>query len=492
MTTASVIIPVHNHAALTRRCLDALLAEAESVGADVVVVDDGSEDVTPELLARYDDAIRVVRHEEPLGFARACNAGARASRGELLVFLNNDTIPQPSWLVALVEYAHAHSEAAVVGARLLYPDRTVQHAGVAIASDGMPYHIYARFPEDDPAVVNPRQFQAVTGACMLVRRSDFARARGFSADYSNGWEDVDLCLRLGALDREVHYCPDCVVMHYESATRDTRAPDVRRSEQLFRERWVGRVRADDMEHYVRDGVLALRPAARYPFELVADPRVAVVDDEVQADRLEAIVVMQRQRLRDLERETLRLTVALAETIDVLSAPLPAPAFDVDGNDKVDADDVLLRYQRLLEGLTDGEFTASPSLTYRRLVREVRDAIVDATPPGSTVAVVTRGDGDLLRLDGRRGMHFPAGQDGEWLGHHPGDLAAIVAHFRRARAAGAEWFALPVSAEWWLEQYEGLRDFLGRYAQVRTYADVPCAIWSLAAELADLEPEESVR
>ena len=104
--------------------------------------------------------------------------------------------------------------------------------------------------------------------------------------------------------------------------------------------------------------------------------------------------------------------------------------------------------------------------------------MDAVSPGATVAVVTRGDNDLLKLGERVGLHFPADGKGEWIGHHPGDLAAVLAHLRLARDAGAGWFALPSSAAWWLDHYEGLRDFLARGEQARSLHDGPCAIWSL--------------
>src|ERR1041385_2308293 len=107
MTRCSIIIPVFNHAALTQQCLSAIQADAE-----IIVVDDGSTEPLPS----------TIRHETNTGFAKACNDGAVAASGEYLIFLNNDTIPQPGWLDALVRHADAHPQAAVVGAKLLYPN----------------------------------------------------------------------------------------------------------------------------------------------------------------------------------------------------------------------------------------------------------------------------------------------------------------------------------------------------------------------------------
>src|SRR5215213_2883273 len=146
--TASIVIPVHNKATITRQCLDSLLAEADDEILRQLVIDDGSTDGTPSLLATYGDRIHVIRHETAHGFAGACNAGVAAAAGEFVILLNNDTIPKSGWLSALVDYAFAHPAAAVVGAKLLFPNNTVQHAGVAIGLNARPHHIYAGFPAD--------------------------------------------------------------------------------------------------------------------------------------------------------------------------------------------------------------------------------------------------------------------------------------------------------------------------------------------------------
>ena len=133
----SVVVPVHGSPGVTARCLDAVLATVPGY-AEVVVVDDGSPAGTAEALARYDGRIDLVIHRTAAGYATACNAGAAAATGGLLVFLNSDTVPQAGWLDALVREADRQPEAAVVGNRLLFPDGTIQHAGVVIVCDGTP------------------------------------------------------------------------------------------------------------------------------------------------------------------------------------------------------------------------------------------------------------------------------------------------------------------------------------------------------------------
>ena len=170
----SIIVPVHGRAGLTRQCLDTILEQPPAVPFELIVVDDASKDETPQLLESYGDRIKAVRLDANQGFAGACNAGAEAARGELLVFLNNDTIPVAGWLDSLVDHVDAHPAAGIVGAKLLFPNETIQHAGVVICQDGNPRHLYAGFPAAHRVVNVSRRFQAVTAACMLVRRETFA------------------------------------------------------------------------------------------------------------------------------------------------------------------------------------------------------------------------------------------------------------------------------------------------------------------------------
>jgi GT2 family glycosyltransferase len=236
MHKCTIIIPVFDQAVLTRQCLEQVLTEK----AQVVVVDDGSTDSTADMLQGFRERILVVRHAQNLGFASSCNDGARLGSGEFLLFLNNDTIPCKGWLDALIGYAEAHPEAAVVGSKLVYPDGAIQHAGVVICQDKYPRHIYTGFPKEHPAVNKSRAFQIVTAACVLIRRDVFKTLEGFDSSFRNGFEDVDFCLRVQQLGKEVHYCHESVVEHLESVSpgRFKRDPE---NVALYRERWLARV-----------------------------------------------------------------------------------------------------------------------------------------------------------------------------------------------------------------------------------------------------------
>lgn len=269
MIRCSIIIPVFNGASLTRQCL-AEVFHTTGGGCEVIVVDDASTDETRAVLKQYEGRIRVISHSDNLGFARSCNDGAANARGDFLVFLNNDTIPQKGWLGKLVEYADAHPRAAVVGAKLLFPNETIQHAGMVIGSDKIPVHIYAGFPHDHPPANQSRCFQMVTAACMLARRAPFGRAAGFDTAYLNGNEDVDLCLRLGEMGHEIHYCHDSVLYHLESSTRDTSMHAQAKNRQLYFSRWGNSVRQDDFLFHLVDSWQHGQPACQ---KLAGDARI---------------------------------------------------------------------------------------------------------------------------------------------------------------------------------------------------------------------------
>jgi GT2 family glycosyltransferase/2-polyprenyl-3-methyl-5-hydroxy-6-metoxy-1,4-benzoquinol methylase len=227
----TLVIPVHDRADLTARCLEALARTVDPSATEVIVVDNASTDAARDLLARAPLPVRVIENAENAGFGRASNQGARAARGDLLVFLNNDTEPEPGWLEAL-ESAAAEPGVGIVGARLLYPaTRRIQHAGLALNPDGIPDHVWRNAREDDPRAGAPRDLDMVTGACLAIRRERFRELGGFDEGYVNGVEDVDLCLTARRAGLRVRYEPRAVVLHNEGSTRGRFAhvaPNLRR------------------------------------------------------------------------------------------------------------------------------------------------------------------------------------------------------------------------------------------------------------------------
>lgn len=469
----SIVIPVHGKAELTRACLDAVLADLPA-DCEVIVVDDASPDATPQLLEGYGEAIRTVRRERNGGFAEACNEGAAAGTGELLVFLNNDTEPRAGWLEALRGYAAAHPEAAVIGARLLYPGEVVQHAGVVFGQDGYPHHLYAGFPAEHPAACHPRRLQAVTAACMLVRRAAFEGAGGFDPGFHNSLEDVDLCLRIGEAGGEVHYCPDAVLVHLESASRG-RSDRFEQSVALYRKRWRGHVHRDDLEVYASDGLLAVEYAESHPVRLTVDPLLAIVD-RGREEEIERLLEGYARQGADLLQEVVRLTAASA---GVEAADGPAS----NGAGELDRASFLARLRRVeaevvaLQAEAEGASRIEPGakLGYGHLVEGVREAVEQHVPADAEVLVVSRGDRELTRLNGRRANHFPQDADGAYAGHHPANSDTAIAELERLRGAGAEFLVIPRTSAWWLDHY---REFAGHLVRYRRFAAGSCAIFDL--------------
>jgi GT2 family glycosyltransferase len=167
--------------------------------------------------------LQAVADDRPFNFAKACNLGAVRAGGEVLVFLNDDTeIIQPEWLERLVMYA-TRPDVGAVGAKLLYGDRRVQHAGTW-SRHGHPHHRYVGFGHDHPgylaALTASQNCLAVTAACLAVERSKFEEVGGFAALFPLAYNDVDLCLKLSRSGyRTVVDCATRVV-HHESSSRD--------------------------------------------------------------------------------------------------------------------------------------------------------------------------------------------------------------------------------------------------------------------------------
>ena len=233
----SIVIPVFNKAELTQQCLIHLANVTEGISYEVIIVDNNSSDSTGEFLQTLDGDVQIIHNSTNLGFAKGCNQGASAARSRYVVFLNNDTIPKKGWLKSLVDEVEEHPDVAVVGSKLLYPDETIQHAGVVFSRQlQMPYHLFNGVPESLPAVNKRKEFQVVTAACMLVRKEAFEQVGGFDEGFVNGFEDVDLCLRIRQMGKKVVYQPKSCLYHLESQSPGRNKKDAENARRLLA-RW---------------------------------------------------------------------------------------------------------------------------------------------------------------------------------------------------------------------------------------------------------------
>ncbi|HTA30996.1 MAG TPA: glycosyltransferase, partial [Candidatus Cybelea sp.] len=218
----SVIIPVLNKIELTRKCLQALRQNTPAELCEVIVWDNGSTDGTQAFFQQQlasSDAVRYFRSEENLGFVGGNNAAAQHARGRHIVFLNNDTEPQPGWLEALLQTVASSAEIGAVGAKLIYPNGKLQEAGGIIFSDASGWNYGRTEDPGDPRFNFPREVDYCSAACLLVRAELFRQLGGFDSRYAPAYyEDTDLCFGLRQAGYKVVYQPRCQVIHHEGAT----------------------------------------------------------------------------------------------------------------------------------------------------------------------------------------------------------------------------------------------------------------------------------
>lgn len=221
----SVIVPTRNGLNLLRTCLEGV-ARTDYPDVEVIVVDNGSDD--PATLA-YLDALdpahhRVLRAPGPFNFSTLNNRAAQLARGSLLCLLNNDIeVLAPDWLEILATQA-LRPDVGAVGARLLYPDRRIQHAGVVLGICGGAAHAHRFLQPDEEGYFRrhalPQFVSAVTAACLVVQRERFLAVGGLDeANFAVAFNDVDLCMRLNAQGWQSLYEPRATLIHHESVSR---------------------------------------------------------------------------------------------------------------------------------------------------------------------------------------------------------------------------------------------------------------------------------
>jgi GT2 family glycosyltransferase/glycosyltransferase involved in cell wall biosynthesis/thioredoxin-like negative regulator of GroEL len=301
----SIIIPTFNNVALTRQCLDAVKRNTQAGSFELIVVDNASTDGTVAFLREGEKAgtIRIVCNSKNLGFAKACNQGAEIARGSLLLFLNNDTEVQPGWLEPLVEILESDSQVAAVGSKLLYADGTIQHAGVALAEDKghdplLGFHLFAKEASDFPMANERRIFQAVTAACVLVRRSAFQKSGGFDEGFWNGYEDIDLCLQFQEQGFLTVYEPKSFVIHHESQSGPERVARLKENMQRLHQKWLGKVTPDVVIE--TDGKMSLSPKSKLrPYAPpVSTAEKADANTKTRQAGLVSIIILAHNQLAD--------------------------------------------------------------------------------------------------------------------------------------------------------------------------------------------------
>lgn len=223
----SLIIPTRNGLHLLRQCLESIIAKTTYKNYEFIIVDNGSDEPdTLQYLRKVNTwkNARVIRDNRPFNYSQLNNLAAKEARGEILGLVNNDIeVIEPDWLGEMVSHA-IRPEVGAVGAKLLFPNNTLQHGGVILGVGGVANHAHLHLPRHHHGYFARmsviQQFSAVTAACLLVRKSVYEDAQGL--DEKNlvvAFNDVDFCIRLTKLGYKNVWTPYAELYHHESATR---------------------------------------------------------------------------------------------------------------------------------------------------------------------------------------------------------------------------------------------------------------------------------
>ncbi|HEV2740932.1 MAG TPA: glycosyltransferase [Candidatus Elarobacter sp.] len=297
----TVIIPVYDDTAMTLECLRSLAADNPStVQVEYVVVDDASPaaDVARQLSSV--PGITFLRNAENLGFLRTCNRAALLSTADYVMFLNNDTLVRPGWLDELVRTAEQDPHVGVVGAKLIYPDGSLQEAGGLIWRDASGWNYGRGGRPDDPSYEYVRDVDYCSGAALLVRRALFEQVGRFDERFAPAYyEDCDLCFAVRRAGFRVVYQPRAVVVHREGATGGTdTGAGVKRHQMLnlpkFRRKWSDVLESEHLVHEPAAVARAVRRLQGRRIVVMIDNYVPEPDRDAGSNRNVHIIRLLRE------------------------------------------------------------------------------------------------------------------------------------------------------------------------------------------------------
>jgi GT2 family glycosyltransferase len=227
----SIIILTRDQAALLEQCIESILQITTYNHFEIILVENNSrENETFSYYQRLKDKtqVRLLVHNQEFNYSAFNNWGASHARGDLLLFINNDIeCVDPEWLEEMARWA-SRPDIGIVGAKLLYPNRTIQHAGLVIGLEGHANHVFSGCREGYTGLFGSpewyRDYSAVTGACMMLRKEVFEQMGGFDEAYTLAFNDVELCVRAIQAGYRVVYTPFARAIHHEGATRSTYKP----------------------------------------------------------------------------------------------------------------------------------------------------------------------------------------------------------------------------------------------------------------------------
>lgn len=269
----SIIIPAHNNLSFTRSCINSILKSDSSINYEIIVINNASTDRTEEYLNSLDDKVIAINNDNNETFSKVNNEGAKIAKGKYLVFMNNDVEIFANALNNLKIAFENDSNIGIQGAKLLYPDESIQHAGVVYGKIkpnlNAHFHLHLLHNRNADYVNKFRDFQMVTGAFLTIRKEVFNQIEGFDENYIFGHEDLDISLKVKHSGFRVVYNPEVEAFHYDSQTkkikglekfeRYTDNPDNydNRNEIYFQSKWKDKIILDADNYFEEDGFLGL-------------------------------------------------------------------------------------------------------------------------------------------------------------------------------------------------------------------------------------------